>query len=752
MTFSAVTCLTYTGTTQLGDFIDIYSDEDGYLTPFQTNVPLSGLTAPNCPYYIDNVPRGSTIIRLYDPTTNCSSEFPLQSNNLCNTCDLSFDEFEVETVSQIVAGNLTGSCENTISDYLIHWYETGNTINPAYISGFGSEFTPYFFTHPLTNYSAIIAQEGTYTPIIQKVKVNDLIFSLTGGSGTIPAEIEDCFDTTKITVNPLTCSNGAVANEPYDHKFVYQGETSGGDAPPLDATFQLSANTKYVAISFKGELVPDRLTILYDGASYGEPIVLEDIVVGSNLTDTNYNLDIIPKYSDNIGNFAKILTLTGLTRSLNDSLTIKVTPNEGNSATNWEFQAACLESVDQTTCAISNDPHRIIFSSITVTSGGCTTWTTEMTISGCSVDQDSFTRFILPNGNTSAPTYNDYLNFESTNLNRVFQTTADKRNIFRSGIKYLNPACNPPSMSTISYSKSVNPMTGIGEIGITSNTISDIYHLNSKWFETASYLKTTCSVPGIPYSGTPFTPSNQFYYRYYWYSIPDAEGDVNCGSDGTGFKLFYIHPSSVVTTGTTGSNHWMKMTMPTIVNEYPFTDESCVSFTGFVQDNIVNRINNSSTSTTNNFNLTNTRGSRYVDPIYRITQVCTGTTSTTAYTQNGYFQIPTYLNQTIPFSGGTIQPSLSGECFTELLDSSIYGWTVYGGPPSGGYYNYKYTWRYTVELPDVDFPDRLQLYAIPYTGATLGTKELLLSYTGETGQQDILNLNYIVHDPSYFIM
>jgi len=751
MTFSAVTCLTYTGSTPLGGFINIYSDQDGYTTPFQTGVPLSGFTAPNCPYYIDNVPSGSTTIRLVDIPSYCSADFDLQSNNLCQTCDLNFDVFSSETVSRIVAGNLTGSCtEGTITDYLIHWYETGDTINPSYISGFGSVFTPYSFTHPLTTTSAIIAQEGTYKPIIQKVKVDDLIFSLTGGSGTIPADIEDCFDTTKITVNPLTCDNGEPeTNFPYSHKFDFQGQTSGGDAPPLEATFNLSASTNYVPIFFRGESVPDRLTILYNGDEYGEPLVLEDMVVGSSLTATRYNPDIIPKSADTT-QFAKILTLTGLTRSPNDSLTIKVTPNEGNSATNWEFQATCLESVDQTTCAISNDPKKIVYSSITWTDQGCTTSKINLGIFICLDNQDTFSKFIRPNLPTTNPTYyssytylpSQYFSSPIRIIN--YYLTASKRSIETPNLRFTSSVCDTPNTNIISYSKSVNPMTGIGEIGITSNTISDINHYYSKWgdiINSTLISQDQCAAAGTPYSGTPFDPNDPNYYRYFYYAIPDATGNVDCGSDGTGRISTILHFSAEVTTGTTGSDYFMTITMPTIVNNYPYSDESCVSFSGVAQG-IVNIINASSTGTTNNFNFTNNKGSKYVQPIYRIRQICTGVTTEHVYNGAGEYKIPTYINQTIPFSGGTIQPSLSGESFTELLDPSVYDWTTINN--FGGGHLQKYTWYYRWRLPDPNEPYRFKLYAIPFTGTTTGPEIHILSYTGDTGQK-------IVYDASYFI-
>ena len=80
MPFSAVTCLSYTGTTSLGGVLNLYSDTDSYTTAFQTNINLSAITGNECPYYINNVPDGTTQIRIFDNGTGCYCDIPIQSN------------------------------------------------------------------------------------------------------------------------------------------------------------------------------------------------------------------------------------------------------------------------------------------------------------------------------------------------------------------------------------------------------------------------------------------------------------------------------------------------------------------------------------------------------------------------------------------------------------------------------------------------------------------------------------------------
>ena len=119
MSFSASTCITNTGTTELGPILYFYSDVTGFGTSFGSD-STENLIGDNCPYIMENIPDGTTIVRIIDPVTNCGVDIVLQSSDLCNICNLNFDVYETQTVSQIVAGNLIGSCDDDISDYIIN--------------------------------------------------------------------------------------------------------------------------------------------------------------------------------------------------------------------------------------------------------------------------------------------------------------------------------------------------------------------------------------------------------------------------------------------------------------------------------------------------------------------------------------------------------------------------------------------------------------------------------------------------------
>ena len=77
MSLSASTCLTYTGTTPLGQTLYVFSNVDAYSTYF-TTIPLSAITGNNCPYLITGIPDGTTSIRLQDYATGCCVTNPMQ--------------------------------------------------------------------------------------------------------------------------------------------------------------------------------------------------------------------------------------------------------------------------------------------------------------------------------------------------------------------------------------------------------------------------------------------------------------------------------------------------------------------------------------------------------------------------------------------------------------------------------------------------------------------------------------------------
>jgi hypothetical protein len=385
MPFSASTCLTNSGTVALGGTFNIYSNVDGYTTPFQTNVSYTSLFGPLCPYVMGNVPNGTNTIRIIDITTTCCATIELLSNDLCTTCDLSFDSYQTNNVGIIVAGELTGSCENDITDYRIFWYGPNSSTNLAFTSGYGSSFVPYNLTHPLVGINSPMVEAGTYIPVIDKVKLNGLNYSQTGGTGYIQAELE-CFNATTVNVQPFTCDNGTVPlPNDYTHRVNFSAAAAGTTPLTLQSTFDLDITTNYFSWKFKGDAIPDFLKITFYGSDYSDPIILEYWEIGGNISISNAEYLTFPKSASTTDYFSKVTSLTSLSRNVGDYLILEVIPNQFNSQTNWDFYFTCMNSFDCDLCLYDylNTPYKIKSSSITGITGSCSSIEVKFDVSGC---------------------------------------------------------------------------------------------------------------------------------------------------------------------------------------------------------------------------------------------------------------------------------------------------------------------------------------------------------------------------------
>lgn len=676
MSFSASTCLTNAGTTPLGPVLSAYTDTDSYLNPF-ASVLLTQITGSSCPYVFTNIPPGTTNIRLIDPTNSCCITIPIQSDNFCNTCDLDFNYYPLVTDSQILAGELTGSCQSPITDYVINWYGPNSATNIAFKSGKGSTFSSlYQFTHPLTGSSFIFAQAGTYTPIIDRVLISGYTFVNTGGTGVYDATL-DCFNNQKVQVNPLFCGSGNTPAEVYTHSYSFSG--TGAAAVPLNVTFQLSANTNYFAYSFTGVTVPDNLRITYSGANTSENLlVLENITVGNN-PNNSQNLNSFPAQSQTTF-FRRVLCLTGITRSAGDNLTIQLTPNPGQ--TEWALNMRCFSSFDCTTCidTYRNSNLKIIKSSMTITQQPCYS-TFTFKASGCSVTEFQNTNigkyysnssffvnnsssavFVssLPNLGIPTNNYNTLANFTLTgqtaegNGSETVSTAWNCRTTAPAGTMTFNKYfTGSPSVSVIDMIFT-NPEHTFFYYNSYLNAINNVGYF---WGYSGCSGTTGATYPGAlssttspitfdygPYSGGTWTGGTTSlnnstdirYYRSIVLTIPTATGGTacagnsieacpagNCGFTGNGgsptglFQYYHFHTSSIVTTGITGSNTYMRIAFNSI--QLSSFDTCLIDGSAYIVGGY-NTINKYATGTTylgSSVNFTNTVASMSTSPFTR---------------------------------------------------------------------------------------------------------------------------------------
>jgi hypothetical protein len=735
MSFSASTCLRYTSAPPLGTTINIYSDVDSYESII-VEVPTSDIIDGNCPYTF-LVPDGTTNIRLLDPTSGCYSDIPIRNNDLCLTCDLDFNFYTGATVGRIIVGDITGSCQSSISDYIVNWYGPSPSTDIAFISGKGSAFTGYQFTHPLTGSSAILAEEGIYTPVIDKIMVDNIKFSQTGGTGYVQADLA-CFNSIPVTIEGYTCDNGGDTSNlsQYEHRVLFAGAASGAESPPLSATFNLSANTNYFAWKFKGNVVPDKLKLTFIGSAYPDPIILDYWSIGLNSDSySNTNLPMSAYTQDYVN---KVTVLTGLTVNDGDRIIIEITPNNINPQTDWDLYFTCLESFDCTYPPISKTPYKISGTTIDVIDGSCDQIRVNFIVTGCTTSEMEVTDFreYMGGSNYSQGMINYQVDSPSglinanANYNLHWGLLKCDLNYFRG----VSTVCSVANSNTITYKKYVT--NGIsnpeGVLEFTFSSLSDLTHYYNNYLSILSF------------SGTPANNTDMGYYRYINLQIPNSTGSLNCG-DGTNIKHFYVHYSSIVTTGGTGPYN-MLITMPTVSTGMTFLEceIDCTNNTS----SLVNTINHSSTGTTNNYTGTTNTGSKYVEPFGNVIGY-TGPNqipAVTGQTYNGYTAVSNKVLWTKPVSGSTspytLIPELSGTTCPFISNDFF-------NPDPNNLTNswYSYAFSYRVELTDPSDARVFNMYATPISSngqpdTTIGNRVLIYTYDGTTGT---------VIDPAYFV-
>lgn len=555
-------CLTNTGNQQLGGVFDIFADPNpSFSSPLLANISGFLLSGSSCPYTFD-VPDGTIRIRVRDQLTSCAIDLPISSNEVCLDCNFGFNTVRTDIPARPVVGELTGTCQNPITDYKVYWYGPNDPNNLAFVTGKGLLFPGYDYAHPLTQTTSPLVFAGTYKPVVDKARLNNVNYSQTAATGFVKAKM-DCLD--PITIRPLTCDSGvnfrvgAWPFSAYTHRITYTANP--GALPPkvTRSTFTLSNSTNYFAYRFDAFPVWDELKITYIGVNYSAPIVLENIRLDSQAGSAGVNLlPTTPKKVLNSTVLSRVLTLTGLNRSDTDALLLEVTPNPDNETTSWDFCFTCLTGFTETPCWIDNNQeqihYKIIRNTVTGLTAGCCDLTPRFFVSGCSNDN-----FLGVNNPGTLYTFLPPVNRDgATSRNFTFQPFLDRWGCLRDrpGTIGRNESCLPvPSNNnTIIYKKFINPTTNQGVFNMEFSNFNDFMVYYTGW--TANYAL---------YSGTPFEPNKIEYFRGLVLIIPDSRGreTQRCG-DQWGSNQWTIHMGSQVTTGTTATGFTLNFTMPTI--------------------------------------------------------------------------------------------------------------------------------------------------------------------------------------------
>ena len=709
--------LSSTGLTQTSTDFSIYTDSNNYGYPVVRNITNTELTATTTPFNL-LVPSDATKIMVLDTNNGTKTYADIDTNNLCDTCQLGFDYYPTSTVGRLYAGNLTGTCQSSFGDYKINWYGPNSTTDVAYTSGSGSTFN-YKFTHPLTGATGLFALAGTYFPVIDKVKIGGIAFSQSGdtlySNDPIPALLT-CFETVTVEVDAFRCDNGDSSDLPqYEHRVKFTAVGNGELPSPLSSTFLLSAGTNYFGWKFKGESVPDKLKLTYYGSAYNyTPILLDYWEVGSYLTSNNFNFTTFPKSADTSGYISKLTCLTGFTVNENDTIIMEVTPNTDNPSTNWDFYFTCVDSVD-CTFKVPNKPVKISGSTITGITYPCYNIVRFTTSGATSADKGSFD---LKNYANYSYSGTDSKGLSTVNSGQLFFSQINCNGNYNN-YQLSNLSCLPNQAYNITYEKSN------GLFKITTNNPSYISYYYNQY---VTNMKPYISI----YSAD---STNIDYYRYMWITYPAATGSTVCG-DGTARKDLYIHQSSVVSTGITGSDYYLQYTMPTISLGLSASTCDLNCYSDYY--NVVTNVNIYSTATTYNFTGTTNTASRYNflnSALYNVFSAMT--TSDTSQIQL-IRDLTYFINYTVPASGvtNTLIPSLSATTCNSL-ETYFENLTTY--------YRY-YDAHFKVELTNPSNWNDFKIYANTTIETSKSTwpENWLLIYNYSGGTVHYSDPNYII--------
>ena len=714
----------------------VYTNLDNFLTPVAINIPAASLfPAPTgtCPFTIYSLPSGVTQILVIDqcvtssnendtggknnwppeptpaPTVNCCYALidiePTSTSSFCTTCSLDFDVFSSSYIGQIVAGNLTSTC-GSVTDYTIGWYLNGDYSSPEFISGTGSAFLPYQFSHPLSGNYSVPALAGNWEGIIHDININGVTYSSISGSANgalIP--FESCFDT--IVVEPLGCENGPYSgSSKYSHQINFNSQAVGTISTPVSLTYTLSPSTKYFAYGFQAYNIWDEIEIKWISGNpaatsnptlYSQPIYLEKIKVGSDIPSANlpdtFNTDINniwPKQANTNQPINRVLTLTNLETSSNpsapDLLEIVITPNPANNNTQWKAGFQCLNIFDCTDCSFSNYTGSLPkISQIDLNKQyGCDAQQIILSVSGCyspnsdwmGSPQDPFTSLSGSLISSYNPNFSNAFTATPGTINYYFpgwaqynQYTSLKPSTSCTTWGSYTTLCGPSSTGSITFSKT------LGQIQFTFNTEGDYLHYKNDLITAYNYLSTiggtniTSSIP------CPAGSTNTGYYRTFYLTIPiQLSATANCGDNTSPYVTrFHINDYFNTTYFVSPATNTWSITIPqtAIVNCYP--QNSCDNCNSIINNGFILSYN-ALVSDPTTYSFTTTVGAKYSTPfgggagINRyISSSPSGSTCTPPVTIEQFYA--EYSVKTIPFVPSSA--SLSGWVNLTTLSASL---------------------------------------------------------------------------------
>lgn len=674
---------------------------------YVTDVTKSSVTGTNCPFTITNIPDFTTVLRFLDITTYCVWDIPVGDNDVCDTCDLGYQNTanNLTFVTKLNVGNMTGTCLNNLTDYVVNWYGPNDPNTLKFVSGKGTIYSgQYEDTFPLIGSNSRPLPSGQYVGKIIKIALNGVKFSVNGESGSvISPELEFC--SIYQNIEACTCSNGNFPNETYfKHQYSYTS-TSLSSAPEGASLYlDLNPGQQYLYANFEGQNRPDTFRIKLERNS-GSNYYLENLLVGTqatdNLTQNNFNKSI-SKYRIN-----RLYSLSQFNIVSGDRLKIDVIPNPSPppSQTNWVLKFGCKDTFTFTKPCLDtfkNKPYPIVLSSITPsTVGSCGNFNIKFKVSGCSYNDNlSFINSDFYNLlNPDEPVYN--YNWYTDNVTRhkeitySWQTISYTYNVTyndnQSPCGYL-AGSSESSPKPFTVEKTILPVNKF-RINVGNNPLgcASIYDK----FKNNQNALTGTTTPTYSTSNT-----NLGYYKFirlYLYRATDT--NKSCLGENLVSEPFYIHVSTTITSGVTSGSYWVDITTPPITYNSSFIPSNQLSCYNdyWVSQWVADCNYTSNQSFTRTFNYGITPGAMVESGWSTFSQ----STQSLPVSQsiNGVFQrtIP-YTFYTIPFTD-TSTPTV----VTSLVSTPV-NWTNHFRPSyitpynGGGGTFYQTTFYYTVKV------------------------------------------------------
>jgi hypothetical protein len=729
-------CLTDLGGFELTDLVNIYSDVDGFTTPIDQNVLIESMASSveNCPYFLNNVPEGTTQIYIETVGGEVCLYLPFQEINLCEECWFGFDVFTSQTIGSLSVGILTAPCTDEITDYAIDWYNSNGEIELT--SGFGDQFE-YTYPHPLTGDQSPPIDPGIYQPIIRQVLINGVIYSSVefGNNNVFDPSLSGCLPNYEVIVSPNTCDNGNTPNGTYSHQ-VYYNATLGEIPSSMDIVLEIDSSVNYIAWAFDADAVTDQIKVVFSGSAYSEKYILDWFNVGQLNISTSfsepppYEIQFLQASSGDRQDLKKVNCLTGFTVSEGDKIIFEVIPNQSNNNTNWNLRYKCLETFDCESCWLTGT------SKINLTNGfginsiqnTCTDRRAFLfNLSGsCSSFEDNLndyfqTQFIL-NPPQVQPTWpntgSDVINRNLPNGSTSYWNTSY---LYFTQLSYgsfsssISPACNTPSTNQIQFTKTYNP-------GIQEATIY-MYFTNQSDF--LSYWNNYLSVSN-QFSSTQNTNDPEYYEGYVFIVRPQPTPTTQCGDTSPDPITYYIPKDALFVSGQTdGGGYELQVFWGPVYNN--ISASNCAYGT---INSVVNSYTNSRTG--NNTSFINNRGSRPIDPVGKL-EVSTNNQFQTAATLTYRWVFHRKLNETLPRNyndTNIIYPQYSSVTCPNLytLDQA--------NSPNTDYYRKIYA-RYRIELINQSDPEEFRVLSQSVSG-----NDLAFVYSG--GTINNVNTNYVI--------